>query len=82
MLTNPTQFTGTMSSNIKEIFDNDKDLKEINKIVEEISLNIRCNNRNWIRGEGVCEVCGLRPAEVNLDLKYGSHRECRSCWDD
>jgi hypothetical protein len=32
--------------------------------------------------EYMCEVCGIREAKVNLDLTYGSHRECRSCWDD
>ena len=82
MLTNSTQLTGTMSCNVKESFDNDRNYEKINKMVQEISLNIRSNNRHWIKGEGNCEVCGLRPAEVNLDLKYGSHRECRSCWDD
>ena len=46
-------------------------------IIYEISMGIRGNNMGWIKGGGLCEVCGLRPAEVNLDLQYGSHRECR-----
>ena len=45
-------------------------------------MKIRSNNKGWSRGEGICEVCGLRPAELNLDLQYGSHRECRICWND
>ena len=36
----------------------------------------------WFGEYGMCEVCGMRRAEVNLDLTCGSHRECRSCWDD
>ena len=38
--------------------------------------------RDWIGKKGMCEVCTLRPATVNLDLEYGSHRECQICWDD
>ena len=36
----------------------------------------------WYGEEGMCEICGLHRATVNLELTYGSHRECRSCWDD
>lgn len=36
----------------------------------------------WYFAEGMCEVCNLRRATVNLELKFGSHRECKSCWDD
>ena len=36
----------------------------------------------WYGEEGKCEVCGLRDATVNLNLTYGSHRECKICWDD
>ena len=39
-------------------------------------------NRDWWGKKGMCEVCTLRPATVNLDLEYGSHRECQMCWDD
>ena len=35
----------------------------------------------WCFKEGMCEICGMRKATVNLDLKSGSHRECRFCWD-
>ena len=76
------------SSNITNVNDNensdinDKTLKQINNTVQEISMGIRGNNMGWIKGGGLCEVCGLRPAEVNLDLQYGSHRECRICWND
>ena len=39
--------------------------------------------REWWMGEkGMCEVCSLRRATVNLELKYGSHRECQICWND
>ena len=77
MSSNKPSIKETQNSDI-----NDKTLKEINDTVQKISMGIRGNNRAWLKGEGICEVCGLRPAEVNLDLKYGSHRECRSCWDD
>lgn len=36
----------------------------------------------WYGEEGICEICYKRVATVNLDLTYGSHRECQSCWDD
>ena len=37
--------------------------------------------RGWLGKVGICEVCGNMKATVNLNLKYGSHRECRYCWD-
>lgn len=37
---------------------------------------------NWFGEYGMCEVCSIREAQVNLDLRCGSHRECPSCWDD
>ena len=57
-------------------------LAKIDNLVQNISMDIRKNNRDWLKGEGKCEVCGLRFAEINLNLEYGSHRECRLCWDD
>ena len=36
----------------------------------------------WLIKPGLCEVCGLDKATVNLDLTFCSHRECRICWDD
>ncbi len=77
MSSNKPSIKETQNSDI-----NDKTLKEINDTVQKISMGIRDNNRGWLRGGGICEVCGLRPAEVNLDLQYGSHRECRICWAD
>ena len=56
-------------------------IQEINKLIVNIGMKIRGNNRGWLGKEGMCEVCGLRRAVVNLDLSSGSHRECRSCWD-
>ena len=38
--------------------------------------------RDWWGKKGMCEVCSLRQATVNLELEYGSHRECQICWDD
>ena len=76
------------SYNITDVNDNEnsdineKTLKDINDTVQEISMGIRGNNRGWLKGEGICEWCGKRQAEVNLDLKSGTHRECRSCLDD
>ena len=39
-------------------------------------------NREWWGVKGMCEVCTLRPATVNLELNCGSHRECQICWND
>lgn len=74
-----------MESNNKAIEnkkDCDNSIQELNKLVVNIGMKIRGNNRGWLGKEGMCEVCGLRRAVVNLDLSSGSHRECRSCWDD
>ena len=38
--------------------------------------------RDWYGEVGMCEVCGMREATENLDLRCGSHRECFSCWTD
>ena len=46
-------------------------IKEKNKEKRNTSLN----------GNIMCEWCGRHPATINLELKYGSYRECRHCWD-
>ena len=61
---------------------NNNELDELDKLISTISMGIRNNKVAWRGVQGMCEVCGLRKATVNLDLKYGSHRECRICWDD
>ena len=35
----------------------------------------------WLKGNNICEWCGRHTATINLELKYGSFRECRYCWD-
>lgn len=40
----------------------------------------RKKNGGWLRDIGKCEVCNTHLAEYNLDLRCGSHRECRWCW--
>ena len=40
----------------------------------------RKKNGGWLRDIGKCEVCNTHLAEYNLDLRSGSHRECRWCW--
>lgn len=62
--------------------DNEDTNKKINNLVNNITQSIRGNNRGWLGKIGICEVCKFHKAEVNLDLKYGSHRECRFCWND
>ena len=74
-----------------------EDIKEhtetINKIIQNNNDKIRENYlkmikksttspRSWMNKEGMCEICGINKASVNLELKYGSHRECYSCWND
>ena len=66
----------------KKDSNNNEQIDNLNNIIEGVSMRIRNCNRGWLRSPGICEVCGLRPATVNLDLNFGSHRECRSCWDD
>tara|TARA_B100000963_G_C22639317_1_gene679501 strand:+ start:8850 stop:9050 length:201 start_codon:yes stop_codon:yes gene_type:complete len=61
----------------KEITNEKKSLHQKESI--EQKLNDRKNK--WLRGKGMCEWCGKHPATVNLELKYGTHRECRYCWD-
>ena len=61
----------------KEITNKNKSLHQEESI--EQKLNDRKNK--WLRGKGMCEWCGKHLATVNLELKYGTHRECRYCWD-
>ena len=57
------------------------DLDKCSKIGSNISSSIRgSSNPHWIYGKSWCEICGLKRATVNLDLQYGSHRECMNCW--
>lgn len=44
--------------------------------------NFEISNSTLINKQVMCEVCGLREAKVNLNLEFGSHRECRICWND
>ena len=46
---------------------------------EELKKQTRKNK--WLNGEGMCEWCGRHKATINLNLEYGSYRECRYCWD-
>ena len=71
----------TLVIELSEIFTRE-DFVELDKLISTISMGIRNNKVAWKGVPGMCEVCGLRKATVNLDLKYGSHRECRICWDD
>ena len=55
---------------------------------DSVNNNNNENNKNkedrknvWLKGINMCEWCGRNRATVNLELKYGSHRECRYCWD-
>jgi len=69
-----------MSTN-QNTHDDPKNVEIINETVKQISINSKSNS-TLINEQGMCEVCGLRKAEVNLDLEFGSHRECRICWND
>ena len=69
------------SVNEKEKGDLEKFNKHIQSIIPKI-LSEQGFEMNWKGVEGVCEWCGIRRATVNLDLKAGTHRECRQCWDD
>ena len=63
---------------MNENFENNCEI--YNKKNSEKELNQ--NRKNiWLKGKDMCEWCGRIKATVNLDLKYGSHRECRYCWD-
>jgi hypothetical protein len=75
-----------MSQDKKENFNEEyfdkKQLENLDSLIQKTSMNIRNGNREWLRNPGLCEVCGVREATVNLDLTFGSHRECRICWND
>ena len=64
-----------------EDFSNNQ-LDQLDLLIQDVTLKIRNNKYEWKGVKGMCEVCQRRIATVNLDLKYGSHRECQSCWDD
>ena len=49
---------------IKKQEIDEENLSKIDNLVQNISMNIRKNNRYWLKGEGKCEVCGLRFAEI------------------
>lgn len=55
--------------------------KENNMIDSQNQLE-KSKRTNWLFGEGICEICGVRNATRNLNLDSGSHRECFSCWED
>ena len=64
------------------IFKTDEEAWEsINNTIQNITKTIR-KGRDWLGKPGICENCGHREATHNLDLKFGSHRECGSCWYD
>lgn len=75
-----------MNENKKDLNEKNKEFEEqlnkLNRIVQKSSMNIRSNNTEFLKQSGLCEVCGLRPATINLDLIFGSHRECTICWND
>lgn len=61
----------------------DKKYSEIvNNKVTSIINGIRNGNKGWLMGVGMCEWCGSHPAEYNLELNQGSHRECWWCWKE
>ena len=61
--------------------DNEQN-NNLDDIIQGVSMQIRNYNRGWLGSPGMCEVCGLHKATVNLDLTFGSHRECQFCWND
>lgn len=66
-------------------FDKSKsdNTKENNMIDNQNHCQLKKPKRtNWLFGEGICEICGVRNATRNLKLDSGSHRECFSCWED
>ena len=68
--------------NKKQLDDLKKQLEDLDSLIQKTSMNKRNGKREWLRNPGLCEVCGLRKATVNLDLTFGSHRECQICWND
>lgn len=55
--------------------DDNKQLNDLNSLIQKTSMNVRNGNREWLIKPGLREVCGLHKATVNLDLTFGSHRE-------
>lgn len=66
-----------MNTETKQIDDNNEEYKSDTK---ENKRKLYVEGR-WLKGPFMCEICGRNKATVNLDLKYGSHKECRYCWD-
>ena len=58
----------------------EKGVKKLNSQLSSMNMSIRNGNTGWLKGNGMCEWCGYYEAEYNLDLKCGTHRECRFCW--
>ena len=58
--------------------DKKKKLKQPNNTLEKTNNTLEQPYKYTI----MCEVCGLREAEINLEFKFGSHRECYICWND
>ena len=68
---------------VNKLSKEDKDaLDSINNLIQtKITPSVRKGVRGWLGKEGICEICGESKATVNLNLEYGTHRECRYCWD-
>ncbi len=69
-----------MDVKIMNSLDNN-DIINNKKITNENHNNKEERKNIWLKGINMCEWCGRNRATVNLELKYGSHRECRYCWD-
>tara|TARA_Y100001934_G_C12035703_1_gene623524 strand:- start:204 stop:449 length:246 start_codon:yes stop_codon:yes gene_type:complete len=69
-----------INCNSETLEESKKGVRKLNDTLSSMYMNIRNNQSGWLKKEGMCEICGNYPAEYNLDLKYGSHRECWLCW--
>ena len=58
-----------------------KQMKPSETVNFENIKNKEDRKKVWLKGINMCEWCGRYRATVNLELNYGSHRECRYCWD-
>ena len=56
-------------------------MESLNRTIQSMTDKIR-GGREWLGKPGMCEWCGYNEATHNLDLKFGSHRECKVCWED